>query len=117
MVAQYAASYKIEQSFPEYGIFCFYTVEEALESLDSCSQSGYGLPNKVLLDLSFPDHDGWHFMDELDKKGDLTGKMEIYIVSSFTNYQDRRLAALHPSVKAYFDKPISNSDLDIAFSL
>ncbi len=115
MVAQYAATYKIEQSYPYYWVICHYTVEEALSSFYRCLESSSDIPDIVLLDLPFPVQNGWHFLDELKKIRDQVPIMEIYIVSAFANSKDRRRAEQHALVKRYFDKPITKINLDTIF--
>ncbi|MCM4166602.1 Cyclic di-GMP phosphodiesterase response regulator RpfG [Arenibacter antarcticus] len=115
MVSQFAMTYKIEQSYPNYQVVGFYTVEEALTMIKACAETQNGLPNIILLDLVLPEINGWDFLEELENiKGRIDG-LEIYIVSAFSNTKDRKLAKEHPLVIGYFDKPINKGSVDEMF--
>lgn len=115
MVSQFAIKYKIEQSYQNYQVISFYTVEEALTSIKECVETQIGLPNKLLLDLVLPDMNGWHFLKEIEKiQGRIDG-LEIYIVSAFSNSMDRKLVKEHPMIMNYFNKPLNKGSVDEMF--
>lgn len=116
MVAQFAATYKIGQSNANYRVICYDSVEDALTAIGKCIDGNVGIPDIVLLDLSFPESDGWDFLDKIEENQKSAAEMEIYIVSSFSNPKDKIYAQEHPMVKAYFDKPITKTNLDHVFS-
>lgn len=115
MVSQFAIKYKIGQSYPNFHVVCFYTVEEALLALRECIEKQEVLPDKLLLDLVLPGKDGWHFLEELGKVHDILPHLEVYIVSAFSNSKDRKLVKEHPLVRGYFDKPLNKGGVDHMF--
>ena len=115
MVSQFAMKYKIAQAYPNYQVFAFYTVEEALTMIKECAETQEGLPNKIILDLVLPEMNGWHFLRELGKLRGHIKSVDIYIVSAFSNKTDRKLAKEHPLVMGYFDKPINKGSVDEMF--
>lgn len=115
MVSQFALKYKIGQSYPNYRIVCFYTVEEAVIALKECIEQQSSLPDKLLLDLVLPGLNGWHFLEELEKVKNQMAHLEIYIVSAFSNSNDRKLVKEHPLVMGYFAKPLNKGGVDQMF--
>jgi len=115
MVAQFAATYKIEQSYPDHRVICHDSIEGALAAIEECINGKGCIPDIILLDLSFPMVDGWHFLEALENDRKILTGLEIYIVSAFSNSKDRIRAKEHPLVKGHFDKPIGNADLDSVF--
>ncbi|MDC6389590.1 response regulator [Maribacter sp. PR1] len=115
LVAQYTATYKIQQSNSEFRVICHDSVELALDALKNAVQDKNSVPEIVLLDLSFPNKGGWYFLEELERLGPELFAIKIYIISAFTNSRDRAIAALHPSVKGYFDKPLTAVDFTEVF--
>ena len=115
MVAQFAATYKIEQSNTNYRVICYDSVEDALTTIGKCVKDNIDIPDIVLLDLCFPESDGWHFLKRIKQNQKCAGDMKIYIVSAFSNPEDKIFARQHPMVKAYFDKPITKTNIDHVF--
>lgn len=115
MVAQFAMKYKINQSYPNYEVISFYTVEDALIEIKTCLEAQLNIPDKLILDLVLPDMSGWLFLDELEKLQD-GNLLEIFVVSAFTNSKDRKLAKEHPMVMGYFEKPLNKGSVDEIFS-
>lgn len=115
MVSQFALKYKIGQSYPNFQVVCFYTVEEAVIALREGIEQQSGLPNKLLLDLVLPGKDGWHFLEELEKVHNRLPHLEVYIVSAFSNSKDRKRVKEHSLVKGYFDKPLNTGGVDHMF--
>ncbi|MCK0136095.1 response regulator [Arenibacter sp. S6351L] len=115
MVSQFAMTYKIGQSHPNYRITTFYSVQEALDYLQECREKQIALPHKLLLDLGLPVLSGWDFLVQLEKFNGKANPIDIYIVSSFSNSTDRNRAQRHPLVKDYFNKPLSKSAVDKIF--
>jgi response regulator of citrate/malate metabolism len=66
------------------------------------------LPDIILLDIYMPELDGWGFLDAFQKiAGQLSKKIEIYIISSSYHPKDVNRAKLIPEVKDYLQKPIT----------
>lgn len=115
MVSQFAIKYKIQQSIPNCQITEFYSVEEALFALKKCSETKKGLPDKILLDLVLPGMDGWSFLEEIGKIQLRFWPIDIYLVSAFSNAEDRILAKKNPLVKGNFNKPINRGCVEKMF--
>lgn len=115
MVAQFAATYKIGQSYPDHRVICHDSIEAALTAIEQCMNGKGCIPDMVLLDLSFPMLDGWYFLEALEKNGKAVAAIEVFILSAFSNSKDRIRAKGHPLVKGHFDKPISGANLDSVF--
>jgi len=115
MVAQFAATYKIGQSCPDHRVLCHDSIEGALTAIGECMNGKDRIPDIVLLDLSFPMLDGWHFLQALEKNGKAVAAIEVFILSTFSNAKDRVRAKGHPLVKGHFDKPISWANLSSVF--
>jgi CheY-like chemotaxis protein len=70
------------------------------------------LPDVILLDIYMPELDGWGFLQEFQKIGNLlTKKVQIYVISSSGHEKDRNRAHSFPEVKAYLQKPITMESL------
>jgi len=62
-----------------------------------------------------PGLSGWGFLDRLKAMQGNLAQMDIYILSAFSNSQDREMAKWHPMVKGYYDKPLTKSVLKRIF--
>lgn len=116
MVSQFAMRYKIEQSYQNYLVKGFYSVEEALTAIKECLKMQKDLPNKLILDLVLPGLSGWDFLEELDNLQGNIDALEIYVVSAFSNAIDRKLVKKHPRVVNHFTKPLNKVSVDKMFT-
>ena len=115
MVSQFAIRYKIQQSIPNCQLIEFYSVEEALFALKKCSETKMGLPDKILLDLVLPGMNGWSFLERIEKIQLGFRPIDIYVVSAFSNTEDRIRAKKNPLVKGHFSKPINSGCVEKMF--
>lgn len=65
----------------------------------------------VLLDLNMPVLNGWEFLDQLDKKDINKFKnLNLYVLTSSINDNDRIKSEQYPFVKKFYSKPLSEED-------
>ncbi|MGB7394446.1 MAG: response regulator [Pricia sp.] len=112
LVSLYATRYRIGQTKTTAKVFDFDTAEIALEYYEKALRNKGQLPDIIFLDLIMPGINGWQFLETL-KSMKAHGKVpNVYVLSSFSNSKDRRLAKEHASILGYFDKPISKLDME-----
>ncbi|SIQ14129.1 response regulator [Maribacter ulvicola] len=116
MVSQFAILYSIEQSFGNCRVVSFYNPLEVLEHLLEYQSNNIRLPDKLLVDIVMPEMSGWLFLNELKKVPELFDKIDIYIISTFSNPEDRNLVKTHTLIKEYFNKPVSKNSITRIFS-
>jgi len=111
LVSQFATQYRIEQS----NVSCFVTTydsaNKALKEIADRLASKEDMPEVLLLDLVMPLMDGWKFLERLEMYT-IKNTIKVYVLSAFNNYKDRDLAKEHPLVHGYFDKPLSEIDMN-----
>ncbi|HDZ14252.1 hypothetical protein LCGC14_1121820 [marine sediment metagenome] len=116
VICRYACNYKLEQSGKKFEIIGHSSAFEGLTSLAAFLHENKKLPDIILLDLNMPGMDGWSFIEEIEKMGDTVSKIQIYILTSFTNLNDRKIAQQHPLIKGFFRKPLSLANVEVIFS-
>lgn len=100
-----------------YGFFehvtLFSEAEVAMKHLIDHQTDKTNLPNIILLDLNMPVMDGWQFLDKFQKSLPLLMKeINIYILSSSTDFRDIQRSKQYLSVKGFFSKPLIAEMLD-----
>lgn len=82
----------------------FEKAQDALQFLSANDE----LPDLIFLDINMPDLDGWEFLERYKALG-LTDKenIQIVILSTSLNPEDRSRAIAHPNVTAFEEKPHS----------
>lgn len=76
------------------------------------------LPDVIFLDLNMPGFSGWDFLEEFNllyKK--MKKPVDVYIISSSINPEDRQLVNKYDFVKAMISKPIKVETLLNLYSL
>ncbi|WP_136468821.1 response regulator [Flagellimonas onchidii] len=116
LVSQFATRYCIQQYQEEFNIITCSSGEEGLDTCLDFAENRNGLPDIIFLDLVMDGMDGWTFLDNLQNlfKGHKLPK--VYVLSAFTNTNDRNIAKSHSLVSGHIDKPLSRSLLDGIFS-
>jgi response regulator RpfG family c-di-GMP phosphodiesterase len=107
LVSQFATEYSVKQSNYEIVMKSFDRASESLKNLMKCIQTSEGIPDIILLDLVMPEMDGWEFLRQVERLVGFENKINVFIISSFSQSKDRDLAKIHPLVQGYFDKPLS----------
>lgn len=85
----------------------FFNGEEVFNYLSSSPDV---VPNILLLDLNMPICSGWRFLENYTSSTG-TQDMDIYILSSSIDPEDKMRAKKFPVVKEFVSKPISNDFL------
>jgi len=116
LVSQFATTYSIEQCGHPCSIITCDGVEDCIATFNSLLEQKREVPDIVLLDLVMGDMDGWDFLDLFSQIPDWPKETAIYILSAFTNSKDRARAKEHPLIQGYFDKPLTNNDVENIFS-
>lgn len=68
-------------------------------------------PDVILLDIKMPVWDGWRFLDFFLELG-LSDKIELYLISTTIEEEDRTKAAKYDIINRYYEKPISSVQLN-----
>lgn len=111
LVSQFATQYRVKQADESCDLISFDSAKEGLEMYVDNLANEKPVPDILLLDLVMPIMDGWEFLDEFENISDFNIPTDIYILSSFTNSEDRKKAKTHPLVKGYFNKPLTRMDV------
>lgn len=64
----------------------------------------------VLLDINMPVMNGWEFLDAIGDS-EFKSKVNVAIVTSSVNHEDKEKAAQYSEVFSYLIKPLSEDDL------
>lgn len=97
-------------------VYSHTTAKSALEFLKNIESLNEPLalliPDYILLDLNMPLMDGFHFLEEFEKFS-LTFKsgIKIIVLTCSVNSDDLNRAKKHKSVVEYFNKPLSERDI------
>lgn len=87
------------------------------EALDYLIGDDSPLTTKILLlDINMPVMDGWALLDAL-KEHTFAGKITVAIVSSSINQSDKQKASQYPRVVAYFEKPLTDENIEFLRTL
>lgn len=81
----------------------FLNGKEALDFIMEDSSEKYYL---VLLDLNMPVMNGWQFLDNVEKKEEITCRTKVAIVTSSMNPADKKKAKEYETVDYYLSKPL-----------
>lgn len=82
--------------------------EAAIEYLTEALKEGAPLPEIIFLDINMPVMDGWEFLKAFDQLPDkIKDKVNIVILTTSINPDDREYAMQQPHVKEFKNKPIS----------
>ena len=116
MVSQFATRYCLNQySGKQFEITTFDSAESALDAFAAIMGNDEPLPDIVFLDLTMGGMDGWTFLKNLELLCEGDEPPEVYILSAFTNAEDRKIAKEHPLISGYFDKPLTKANLGTVF--
>lgn len=89
--------------------------DDALKTLSSLRKNEVPLthyPDIILLDLNMPGFSGWEFLAQLSQfYEDLIKPIDVFVLSSSVDPDDRDFAMAFPFVKDFFIKPMTSSVL------
>ncbi|MDO3643833.1 response regulator [Mucilaginibacter sp. L3T2-6] len=70
------------------------------------------LPDVIFLDLNMPGYSGWDFLCDFEKvHRQIKKKVDVYIISSSVDPNDKQLAEKYDFVKTFVSKPIKTETL------
>jgi CheY-like chemotaxis protein len=110
--------YIIEKFVPHPGIELFTDPEKGIDWIRNRENRKPGnLSTVVFLDINMPGMSGWEFLEEFKLfVNDLDEQINIIILSSSIDPEDRESAESHPLVHGYYSKPLSLETLDLIFN-
>lgn len=89
-------------------ICSYWDGEEALNAVMNMFENNEKKPALVFLDINMPVLDGWQFLEELEKyKPDVREHLNIYMISTSLDSNDRQKALQNKNVKELLTKPLS----------
>jgi len=115
MVSQFSTRYAVEQCKLDALIYISDSAEEALVLLSRLITNKEGFPNLIFLDLVMPRMGGWEFIERMQQMSGPIKETKIFVLSAFTNSQDRNKAKINPSITGFYDKPITRGMVDSIF--
>lgn len=108
------AQIQIKKVKPDVQVSHFEHGELALKQLEIDQNSK--APNIILLDINMPVMNGWEFMSGYDELDDAVKKnVDIYIVTSSIDQNDRQRAEESPYIRNFLVKPLQLDKLQSIF--
>lgn len=85
---------------------------EFLRNIEKLEVADQVLPDLIFLDIDMPLMDGFQFLDEFEKFGNVVKKKcKIIMLTSSINPQDFNKAKKYLNVKLYLNKPLSHESI------
>lgn len=85
---------------------------DALEALKNANDTGFLIPDIILLDINMPIMDGWEFLNEYAKLLPTFKKpITLYLLSSSVDDADIKRANAIEAVSRYITKPVTQARL------
>jgi CheY-like chemotaxis protein len=96
----------------------FTSAPEAFEEMKNSDISRSEAITIIVLDIQMPLMNGFQFMETFEKLADdLKSKYAIFLFSSSINENDMNRLDNYPSIKQFYNKPISKETIDKMLSL
>lgn len=85
---------------------------EFLKNMERLDVADKVLPDVIFLDIDMPLMDGFQFLDEFEKLGNIAKKKcSIVMLTSSINPQDFNRSKKYSNVKLYLNKPLSHESI------
>lgn len=88
---------------------------DGMAALEFATNSGQR-PDIILLDINMPVMDGFEFLDEFEKRN-YSRHTAVFMLTSSNQDEDRTGALKYSCVKGYFDKPLTEQNVDHIISI
>jgi len=86
--------------------------EEAYRFLEENMYNANELPDVILLDVNMPVMNGWQFLDAYQSlKPNLSKEIQIFLVTSSMNDQDKEYSKRYNCVQDYIVKPLAREKI------
>ena len=105
-IANFIHSKVIQKKFPEIPLFVFENGQKGLTHIKSNPDYSY----LIFLDLNMPQMNGWEFLEAISLEVSEVD-LQVHIVTSSVNPDDRKAAEKHKSVHSFLVKPLKGADI------
>ena len=92
---------------------CLLSIQEGINYLNACPIDEF--PNYIFLDLMFPNHTGWQFMELYKQRYKDNSQTKIYIITASVSKNDWKKAQEEPLVCGFINKPFTDDKLKNLF--
>ena len=109
--------FSISKHFGHAKISAFDKPEAALEDIEQTKLTE-NLPIILFLDIHMPSMSGWDFLDRFEAFNEkIQQQFAIFILSGSVLHADKEMAAAHPFVKGFLEKPLTGAKLEKVFRI
>lgn len=113
-IYRFASSSYIREVDSKVNIISFEESEKALQRLSELDSDHADFPTAIMLDVNMPIMDGWDFLKAYSEQVEENerSQVQIYVVSSSLDENDKRMADDDPNVFEFITKPVMRNDFE-----